>query len=260
MDELVHLPISVQSQILRVLESSLHVQHRGEYFLWAQGQLQSLVPHGVMIGMIFSNDGLQTHCECLQAVPLQEDLLAQLQHPEDGLLTSIGRLCHATGKDALTLPLSDELRQDACPQWLALDAHWQRQALGSAVFVATGDLGVGERAFFALMCQPEEADKTQQLILRILMPQLLVLLWRSRHFAKRETEEQPVISLAKLGLTGRQLEILHWVKLGKTNNEIAQIVSISDLTVKNHLQKVFKRLNVHNRAQAVARIMSLGSD
>jgi len=29
------------------------------------------------------------------------------------------------------------------------------------------------------------------------------------------------------------------------------------LTVKNHLQKLFKRLNVHNRAQAVARLMEL---
>jgi transcriptional regulator EpsA len=260
MDELDHLPVSVQSQILRVLESSLHVQHRGEFFLWAQGQLQSVVPHGVMVGMTFNSAAEQTHCECLQAVPMQEGLLAQIQQADDGLLTTIGRLCHATGQVSYALPLSDEHKEVADPEWLALDAQWQQHALGAAQFVATGDLGVGERAFFALMCQPQAANKTQQLILRILTPQLLVLLWRSRHYAKQETVVQPEVRLDTLGLTGRQLEILHWVKLGKTNNEIAQIVTISELTVKNHLQKVFKRLNVHNRAQAVAKIMAIGKD
>jgi DNA-binding CsgD family transcriptional regulator len=34
------------------------------------------------------------------------------------------------------------------------------------------------------------------------------------------------------------------------------ILELSPLTVKNHLQKLFKRLNVHNRTQAVAKRMA----
>jgi transcriptional regulator EpsA len=260
MDELAHLPPAVQSQFFRVLESSLRVQHRGEFFLWAQGQLQALVPHGLMIGMTFSSTGEQTYCECLQAVPLQKDLLEKIQHPEEGLLSSIGRLCHASGQSTGSLPLSEEARAQAGPEWLAINGQWQQLALGPLQFVATGDLDVGEWAFFAFMCQPEVADPTQQLIVRILMPQLLVLLWRSRQYGKQGNVVEPANALIKIGLTERQLEILHWVKMGKTNNEIAQIVTISELTVKNHLQKVFQRLNVHNRAQAVAKIMSMGNN
>ena len=58
-------------------------------------------------------------------------------------------------------------------------------------------------------------------------------------------------------LTAREIEILNWVEKGKSNNEIAQILSISHLTVKNHVQKILRKLNVQNRAQAVARGISL---
>jgi transcriptional regulator EpsA len=259
MDDLVHLPQAVHTQILRVLESSLNVRHRGEFFMWAQGQLQSLVPHGLMIGMTINSAGRQTHCECLQAVPLKEGLLAQIQHPDDGLLTQIERLCHSTGQASRVLPLSDDLKEVAGADWVALDSQWQHLELGSAQFIASGDLGLGERVFFALMCQPQVADPVQQLILRALLPQLLVLLWRARQYATQKIEAQPAIESSNKVLTDRQLEILQWVQLGKTNNEIAQIVAISELTVKNHLQKIFKRLNVHNRTQAVAKMMALDS-
>jgi len=53
-------------------------------------------------------------------------------------------------------------------------------------------------------------------------------------------------------LTARQQEIMKWVRQGKTNAEIGDIMGISPFTVKNHLQKIFKRLSVNNRAQAVS--------
>jgi transcriptional regulator EpsA len=58
-------------------------------------------------------------------------------------------------------------------------------------------------------------------------------------------------------LTAREVEILNWVEQGKSNNEIAQILAISHLTVKNHVQKILRKLNVQNRAQAVAKGISL---
>jgi DNA-binding CsgD family transcriptional regulator len=49
---------------------------------------------------------------------------------------------------------------------------------------------------------------------------------------------------------------MNWVQQGKTNFEIALILEVSPLTVKNHLQKLFKRLDVHNRTHAVAKRMA----
>jgi transcriptional regulator EpsA len=56
-------------------------------------------------------------------------------------------------------------------------------------------------------------------------------------------------------LSARELEIMDWVRKGKTNQEIAMILNISVFTVKNHLQRIFKKLDVMNRAQAVASIV-----
>ncbi len=61
-------------------------------------------------------------------------------------------------------------------------------------------------------------------------------------------------SLIKSGLTTREIEILEWVRNGKTNIEIGMILEISTFTVKNHLQRIFKKINATNRAQAVGKI------
>jgi transcriptional regulator EpsA len=54
-------------------------------------------------------------------------------------------------------------------------------------------------------------------------------------------------------LSEREIEIMDWVKMGKTNPEIADILEISSYTVKNHLHHIFKKLSVYNRVQAISR-------
>jgi transcriptional regulator EpsA len=61
---------------------------------------------------------------------------------------------------------------------------------------------------------------------------------------------------AAYATTEREFEILSWIALGKTNPEIASILEISLFTVKNHIQCIFRKLNVSNRAQAVAKLTS----
>lgn len=59
-------------------------------------------------------------------------------------------------------------------------------------------------------------------------------------------------------LSEREVEIMRWVCNGKTNPEIGSILDISAFTVKNHLQRIFRKLDVINRAQAVSKIEKLG--
>lgn len=54
-------------------------------------------------------------------------------------------------------------------------------------------------------------------------------------------------------LTGREREVLYWTAQGKGCWETGLIVGISERTVKFHLQNVYRKLNVVNRAQAVAK-------
>ena len=56
------------------------------------------------------------------------------------------------------------------------------------------------------------------------------------------------------GLSERETQIMAWVAMGKTNSEIGAILNISGFTVKNHMQRIFQKLNVFNRAQAVSKV------
>jgi DNA-binding NarL/FixJ family response regulator len=53
-------------------------------------------------------------------------------------------------------------------------------------------------------------------------------------------------------LTSREKEVLHLIAEGKTNSEIAQVLSISPHTVTRHRANLMKKLNVHNRVELVS--------
>jgi DNA-binding CsgD family transcriptional regulator len=57
-------------------------------------------------------------------------------------------------------------------------------------------------------------------------------------------------ALRALGLTGRQSEVLHLLSRGAGNAEIALALSISEHTVRHHLEQIYRRLGVGSRAAA----------
>jgi DNA-binding NarL/FixJ family response regulator len=59
-------------------------------------------------------------------------------------------------------------------------------------------------------------------------------------------------SIASLGLSRRQSEVLQLISHGRTNREIADELVLSLRTVERHVADLYKRLGVRNRAEAVA--------
>ena len=53
-------------------------------------------------------------------------------------------------------------------------------------------------------------------------------------------------------LTNREMEVLTMVLQGASNREIANSNSISERTVKTHLYRVYRKLNVKSRTKAIA--------
>ena len=51
-------------------------------------------------------------------------------------------------------------------------------------------------------------------------------------------------------LTRREAEVLHWLTLGKTNRDIADILGGSPRTVNKHLEHIFEKLGVETRTAA----------
>ena len=63
---------------------------------------------------------------------------------------------------------------------------------------------------------------------------------------------------AALQLSTREINVLKLVAKGLSNKQIASRLSISDKTVRNHLSRIFKKLNAGNRTEAVMNAMRSG--
>jgi DNA-binding NarL/FixJ family response regulator len=70
-----------------------------------------------------------------------------------------------------------------------------------------------------------------------------------------ETADEQLLQRS-LELTSREAQVLLWISRGKSNREIGEILGISPRTVNKHLEQVFVKLGVENRAAAAARAVS----
>jgi DNA-binding CsgD family transcriptional regulator len=58
-------------------------------------------------------------------------------------------------------------------------------------------------------------------------------------------------------LSTREGEVLYWISRGKSNRDMATILTISEATVDSYVRRLFKKLDVHDRISAV--ILGLSS-
>jgi DNA-binding NarL/FixJ family response regulator len=69
--------------------------------------------------------------------------------------------------------------------------------------------------------------------------------------ATRGRSNAPTVELVA-GLTAREIEVLRLIAAGLSNTEIARRLVVSEATVKTHVNHVFAKANLRDRAQAVA--------
>lgn len=62
----------------------------------------------------------------------------------------------------------------------------------------------------------------------------------------------------KFLLTNREREVFELLVQDKTTRDIAQLLFISEKTVRNHISNVMQKLNVKGRSQAVVELIKLG--
>lgn len=75
--------------------------------------------------------------------------------------------------------------------------------------------------------------------------------WLFRLTEKRDGDAQRLLAV-RHGLTSREAEVLVWISRGKQNREVSEILHISPRTVNKHLEQIFQKMGVENRASATA--------
>jgi two-component system, NarL family, response regulator LiaR len=73
-----------------------------------------------------------------------------------------------------------------------------------------------------------------------------------------ENFERNEKALEELGISKRELEVLELIAQGFSNNEIAERLFVSLNTIKTHSSKLFEKLEVNRRTQAVEAAKRLG--
>lgn len=79
--------------------------------------------------------------------------------------------------------------------------------------------------------------------------------WQGEASEKKEKTINKDVSIE--GLTPKEKEVLELLAKGATNQDIADKLCVRDVTVKTHLNSIFKKLKVSNRTQAVLLAMEI---
>lgn len=156
---------------------------------------------------------------------------------------------------------------------LAFDADGLRKGLeaidGSVGVLAVGPddmdlmtelLEAGALGFLAQEAGFAEITRAVEQILAgyaVVPPAALGTLLR-RVVVRRRIRAADVAALASL--TPREREVFEMAALGRDNDRIATDLYISPGTARTHLQRVYKKLGVHSRAEAVAFAARCGLD
>ncbi|MGZ8312160.1 MAG: response regulator transcription factor [Allosphingosinicella sp.] len=85
-------------------------------------------------------------------------------------------------------------------------------------------------------------------------------IWTGRRLTPRQAPvefERNEAAIRSLGLTARECEILAMLATGRSNKEMARSLGISPNTVKTHVARVYEKLEVQKRMQAVEKGRSL---
>jgi transcriptional regulator EpsA len=259
--------------LVRLMEAAPGVHRRYQFFVWTQSQLQPLVQHQLLVCGHYQRQRRGVVFDTFHSVVLSAPLLAAINDAEGPLMRAIGQAwADSRGRPTrLALPLLPPAARPAAEllgQELNTDsllvhgvARPQRPAEIESLFIfgSAGSAGAAQ----------ETADTRSQACLDLVLPQLHRT-WQ-RVVATESELVRPVAAQAerlaparapgapvRQTVTPRECQILAWVREGKSNQQIAEALAISPLTVKNHVQKILRKLNASNRAQAVAIAMDQG--
>ena len=243
--------LQIESIVLN-LDAALRVHARAHFFSWTQGLLQSLIRHELLICTL-----------CLGKPPAFRADGFSMTTPEPTLFSDMFL------RDTAVAPTLLKAWEERRYQPVVLEVSLAANTLGSGGFVreleklgATQLLvhGVHDaegraQSLFTFACRPGSVTARQAYLAQLLAPSLHAA-WVRTQLAKR-TEGAGDKAAGGSVLTVREQDILKWIYLGKSNFEIGAILKISPLTVKNHVQKILRKLNVVNRTQAIGKALEL---
>jgi transcriptional regulator EpsA len=240
--------LQIESIVLN-LDASLRVHARAHFFSWTQGLLQSLIRHELLICTL-----------CLGKPPAFRADGFSMTTPDPSTLSDIYL------RDTSVAPALLKAWEERRYQPVVIDTTIapvgsgafmrELERLGGTQLLVHGVHDADGRALtmFTFACRPGSVGSRQTYLAQLLAPSLHAAWVRTQLTRTANATEK---ASGQSVLTVREQDILKWIYLGKSNFEIGAILKISPLTVKNHVQKILRKLNVVNRTQAIGKALEL---
>ena len=244
-------PLEAESLMLNI-DASLRVHARPQFFSWTQGLLQNMIKHELLICALRNGEPLLFHVDSFATSPVEPAPFSEMFRRDTSLVPHLIK----TWEDNYFRPVVVDTGNGS--QFAQAPLARELSRIGTSGVLAHGTYDVFGKvaSFFVFASKPPlSAAERQSYFAELLVP-FLHLAW-VRTQVSRPASEGGASPGAPALLTVREQEILRWIHLGKSNIEIGAILGISPLTVKNHVQKILRKLNVQNRAQAVGRGLAL---
>lgn len=188
----------------------------------------------------------------------QAQLFADYLHEHTGCSVSVhspAAQLPATITDRLLILIdSDHIGVDALPEWQ--DKLSDSLAKSPLAAFNVRDM---DHALEALSCAHLRGvfyrDESLEVICKGILSLLEGELWMSRDLMARlilfYRKYQSNAFRPACGLTNREMEIISLLSNGSSNQQIADKLFVSEHTVKSHLYNIFRKINLHNRIQAL---------
>jgi transcriptional regulator EpsA len=255
-------PLSSQHAhaLVRVIETAAEVRRRYQFFVWSQSYLQALVPHQLAVCGSYQRTRKDVLFEAFNSVPVPSPLLTTVTDGGSALMQQlVGAWIERRGR-CLVLDVHE---------MGGMTAGSERDRLLESGFgellvhgVARPQRPAELESLFIFAWPNRRSTPQHQMYLELLMPHVHTAWLRvqatERELSSSQASNPPARSESSRSIiTERENQILFWVREGKSNQEIGDQLGISVLTVKNHVQKILRKLGAANRAQAVAKAMTM---
>jgi transcriptional regulator EpsA len=250
------------------IESSLQMRRRYQFYIWAQSRLFTLIPHDMLICAHYDYVRKCMSYDSFSMFPIPRGIIEGSIDPVNGLMPKLLEVWLATQGTPCTINLDHLVEGESAE--LAADL---REAGISEVLthgmMSSHEENVVETFFIfsrvfnnlipaQIKRELSPITARHSFMLEMLLPHLHATYTRTLQSQER-TRERPAAAPAPglVAVTEREREILGWVREGMSNQAIGALLDISPLTVKNHIQKILRKLKATNRAQAVSKALSL---
>lgn len=229
------------SKVLNSLQDLLGVQTPADFKAWANGSLQNLLPHGMMIAGVAAIEAPSVHIQKVIVENWPLSYFEPLKKKDGSFHSPIMARWHQRN----TPQLYDPAVLDDVERSVWSDVFYDYKLHNIAAH-GLRDLSGTYTSYFNFSQIPDKLAARHSHLLQLLTPHMHVALSRALltadPFAGSRAES--------ICLTERERVILYWIREGKTNWEIAQICNRSPHTIKNQIENLFRKLNVSTRAQA----------